>query len=276
MKKHFFLMLGIGAMLTSCSQQDELVLADDSVHEVSFSVVKEGDNQSRAIEDDVRYTVAFYDEDGEIEIVPEQVYTTKDFSVKLNTGKYACLIWADSKDGKNYDASDLKKVVYLDNAADDENHEAFYARQVITVQEATPITLTLKRAVAQVSLKETNNFYWLGKMNITYKGYRNFDVNAQKASQEESITRQDPTLRIMTNPSRPYLVIDVPFYVLADSQRFLSEFTTQYGREPEKVISNVPLQAGYQTNIIGHFGEAISQPFTTSIDTNWSNTDHRF
>lgn len=276
MKKLFFLMLGIGAMLASCSQQDELVLADDSVHEVLFTVVKEGDDQSRAIEDDVRYTVAFYDETGENEIVPEQVYTTKDFSVKLNPGKYTCLIWADSKDGRNYDASDLKKVVYLDNTADDENHEAFYARQVITIQEAEPITLSLKRAVAKVDLKETNKFFWVGMLNIKYKGYRNFDVNAQKASQEESITRQAMTNMIDTNPSRPQPLIGRPFYVLADSQRFLTEFSTQYSNEPEVVISNVPLQAGYQTNIIGHFGEAISQPFTTSIDTNWSNTDHKF
>lgn len=274
MKKHFFLMLGIGAMLASCSQQDELVLVDDSVHEVSFTVVKEGDDQSRAIEDDVRYTVAFYDEAGETEIVPEQVYTTKEFSVKLNTGNYACLIWADSKDGKNYDASDLKKVVYLDNTANDENHEAFYARQVITVQEAEPITLTLKRAVAQVNLKETNTFYD-SKLKIAYNGYRNFDVNAQKASQEESITRQEFADMIMTSPSKPLKVVK-SFYVLADSQRFLTEFTTQVSRKPEVVISNVPLQAGYQTNIIGHFGQTISQPFTASIDTNWSNTDYKF
>lgn len=268
-------MLGIGAMLASCSQQDELVLADDSVHEVSFTVVKDGDDQSRAIEDDVRYTVAFYDETGEIEIVPEQVYDTKNFSVKLKPGTYACLIWADSKDGKNYDASDLKKVVYLDNEAEYDNHEAFCARQVITVHDGNPITLSLKRAVARVCMKETYNFYHLGELNITYKGYRNFDVNAQKASQEESITRKGYTIAIKTNPSRPQPLV-APFYVLADSQRFLTEFSTQYRSEPDLVIPNVPLQAGYQTNIIGHFGPDVLQSFTTSIDTNWSNTDHEF
>lgn len=73
MKKILFLMLGIAAMLASCSR-DEEALAESTAQQVTFSLSADGQEPTRSSAAVTRYVMAIYDEAGENKVVPETVF----------------------------------------------------------------------------------------------------------------------------------------------------------------------------------------------------------
>lgn len=64
------------------------------------------------------------------------------------------------------------------------------------------------------------------------------------------------------------------FYVLASADEAnLDNFITKYNEEEEKTISNVPVQANYQTYITGKYGAKVNQQFRIDVNTSWSTSD---
>lgn len=274
MIKKVFLMLGIAAMLASCSQNEELFTdkGNNTVQQMTFTLATDEKPQTRATTDGLRYVVAVYDEVGTTEVKQETTFENNSFTIMLPPGTYKCLFWADYG-STNYDATDLTSVKDLKSTKADANAEAFYASQSVEVSNGNQVNVTLKRAVAKVILRETDVLE-PGSMTVTYSRPTSFNVADGKTTGTESDTK---TLSI---ENEIHGTTDSPveigsFYVLASSDEAnLDNFITKYNEEEKKTISNVPVQANYQTYITGKYGATkINQQFLIDVNTTWSTSD---
>ena len=266
-------MLGIAAMLASCSQNEELFTdkGNNTVQQVTFTLATDEKPQTRATVDGLRYVVAVYDEAGTTEVKQETTFENNSFTIMLPPGTYKCLFWADYG-STNYDATDLTSVKELKSTEADANAEAFYANQSIKVSNGNQVNVTLNRAVAKVILRETDVLE-TGSMTVTYSRPLSFNVADGTTTGTESDTK---TLSI---ESEIHGTTDSPveigsFYVLASADEAnLDNFITQYNEEDKKTISNVPVQANYQTYITGKYGAKVNQQFLIDVNTTWSTSD---
>ena len=265
-------MLGIAAMLASCSQNEELFSdkGNNTVQQVTFTLATDEKPQTRATTDGLRYVVAVYDEAGTTEVKQETTFENNSFTILLPPGTYKCLFWADYG-STNYDATDLTSVKELKSTEADANAEAFYANQSVKVSNGNQVNVTLNRAVAKVILRETDVLE-PGSMTVTYSRPLSFNVADGTTTGTESDTK---TLSIANEIQG---TTDSPveigsFYVLASADEAnLDNFITKYNEE-EKTISNVPVQANYQTYITGKYGAKINQQFLIDVNTTWSTSD---
>lgn len=265
-------MLGIAAMLASCSQNEELFSdkENNTVQQVTFTLATDEKPQTRATTDGLRYVVAVYDEAGTTEVKQETTFENNSFTILLPPGTYKCLFWADYG-STNYDATDLTSVKELKSTEADANAEAFYANQSIKVSNGNQVNVTLNRAVAKVILRETDVLE-PGSMTVTYSRPLSFNVADGTTTGTESDTK---TLSIANEIQG---TTDSPveigsFYVLASADEAnLDNFITKYNEE-EKTISNVPVQANYQTYITGKYGAKVNQQFLIDVNTTWSTSD---
>ena len=272
MIKKVFLMLGIAAMLASCSQNEELFSdkGNNTVQQVTFTLATDEKPQTRATTDGLRYVVAVYDEAGTTEVKQETTFENNSFTILLPPGTYKCLFWADYG-STNYDATDLTSVKELKSTEADANAEAFYANQSVKVSNGNQVNVTLNRAVAKVILRETDVLE-PGSMTVTYSRPLSFNVADGTTTGTESDTK---TLSIANEIQG---TTDSPveigsFYVLASADEAnLDNFITKYNEE-EKTISNVPVQANYQTYITGKYGAKVNQQFLIDVNTTWSTSD---
>lgn len=83
MIKKVFLMLGIAAMLASCSQNEELFSdkGNNTVQQVTFTLATDEKPQTRATTDGLRYVVAVYDEAGTTEVKQETTFENNSFTI---------------------------------------------------------------------------------------------------------------------------------------------------------------------------------------------------
>lgn len=265
-------MLGIAAMLASCSQNEELFSdkGNNTVQQVTFTLATDEKPQTRATTDGLRYVVAVYDEAGTTEVKQETTFENNSFTILLPPGTYKCLFWADYG-STNYDATDLTSVKELKSTEADANAEAFYANQSVKVSNGNQVNVTLNRAVAKVILRETDVLE-PGSMTVTYSRPLSFNVADGTTTGTESDTK---TLSIANEIQG---TTDSPveigsFYVLASADEAnLDNFITKYNEE-EKTISNVPVQANYQTYITGKYGAKVNQQFLIDVNTTWSTPD---
>lgn len=265
-------MLGIAAMLASCSQNEELFSdkGNNTVQQVTFTLATDEKPQTRATTDGLRYVVAVYDEAGTTEVKQETTFENNSFTILLPPGTYKCLFWADYG-STNYDATDLTSVKELKSTEADANAEAFYANQSVKVSNGNQVNVTLNRAVAKVILRETDVLE-PGSMTVTYSHPLSFNV----ADGTTTGTKSDTKTLSIANEIQG--TTDSPveigsFYVLASADEAnLDNFITKYNEE-EKTISNVPVQANYQTYITGKYGAKVNQQFLIDVNTTWSTSD---
>ena len=270
-KTIFFGMLGAMAMLASCSQNEDMPGNNPTEEKaVTFSLQTQ-QPLTRAAGDGLRYVVAIYDEAGTTEVKDEQTFGETSFSIMLAPGKYTCLFWADYGDA-NYDAADLTSVSDRKNTAADANSEAFFAKQAITVTDGSAIQVELKRAVAQVVLKE-NNVLEAGTLKVTFDRPTKFNVNDGTTSETVSGDIKNITFGNKLDGTTTPVEIG-SFYVLAPTtEAHLENFKIQYNGEAERKIVNVPMQANYKTNITGKYGADINQQFAIDVNTEWGTPD---
>lgn len=265
-------MLGIAAMLASCSQNEELFSdkGNNTVQQVTFTLATDEKPQTRATTDGLRYVVAVYDEAGTTEVKQETTFENNSFTILLPPGTYKCLFWADYG-STNYDATDLTSVKELKSTEADANAEAFYANQSVKVSNGNQVNVTLNRAVAKVILRETDVLE-PGNMTVTYSRPLSFNVADGTTTGTESDTKTlSITNEIQGTTDSPVEIGS--FYVLASSDEAnLDNFITKYNEE-EKTISNVPVQANYQTYITGKYGAKVNQQFLIDVNTTWSTSD---
>ena len=255
-------LLGLVAMLSSCNGAEEIVAYD--THNVTFSLSADGEEATRSSAAVTRYVMAIYDETGENKVVSEKEFDSNTFSVRLDAGKYTCLFWADHGSA-NYDAANLTAISAKANTADDANAEAFYAKHGITVTNGDVVNITLRRAVAQVILRETATLP-KGTMTVGYSGYQNFDVSTGIASNEASVTKTIAIASdVLGSSTSPAEVCSI--FLLANSEeQILSEIKVKYKDEEERTISNVPIQANCKTNLNGSFDNTPYLTFSAASE----------
>ena len=276
-KNTFLCLLGIVAtLLSSCGETiDDMLAGSNDSQQVTFSLSAEGPEQSRATATGLRYVMAIYDESGENVIVPATVFDQSTFSVRLDSGKYTCLFWADYG-SENYDATDLKAIAAKVNDAADASAEAFYAKQGITVTSGATVNVTLHRAVAQVILRETATLL-KGTMTVGYNKYQNFNVSTGIASNEATVTKtMNMPSDVFGSAAEPAEVCSI--FILANSEEYLTDFKVKYNDEKEKTISNVPIQANCKTNLNGNYGSIPYVTFSSASEQEFgmSVVDYRF
>lgn len=273
MIKKVFLMLGIAAMLASCSQNEELFTdkGNNTVQQMTFTLATDEKPQTRAATDGLRYVVAVYDETGTTEVKQETIFGNNCFTILLHPGTYKCLFWADHG-SKNYDATDLTSVKELKSTKADANAEAFYASQSVKVSNGNHVNVTLNRAVAKVILRETDELE-TGSVTVTYSRPTSFNVADGKTTGTESDTKTLSIKKEIQGTTDSPVEIG-SFYVLASADEAnLDNFITQHNEEEKKTISNVPVQANYQTYITGRYGAKVNQQFFIDVNTTWSTSD---
>lgn len=273
MIKKVFLMLGIAAMLASCSQNEELFTdkGNNTVQQMTFTLATDEKPQTRAATDGLRYVVAVYDETGKTEVKQETTFENNCFTILLHPGTYKCLFWADHG-SKNYDATDLTSVKDLKSTKADANAEAFYASQSVTVSNGNHVNVTLNRAVAKVILRETDELE-TGSVTVTYSRPTSFNVADGKTTGTESDTKTLSIKKEIQGTTDSPVEIG-SFYVLASADEAnLNNFITQHNEEEKKTISNVPVQANYQTYITGRYGAKVNQQFFIDVNTTWSTSN---
>lgn len=185
------------------------------------------------------------------EVTANAVTSTVDlmFDFELETGVYDCMIWADyvdeiTKADKYYDTSDLRNVRIKDVESFLNNQACvafYYSGELRKMDEALQVALTLKCALAKISVREENldEFAYLEQMKVSYATYEKFNVQTGKIIGEKvDVIYENKAFVPSVVPDGTYFTI----YVLADDEeRTLGTcqlmLTTS---STEKVVAIVP------------------------------------
>ena len=288
MKKSVFLMLGVAAMLASCSQDELGSPQGEGVAVITATVgggmqtrVPTYDNDDVAVD---RCLLEVYDQSGNL--VGRQHEATAAgadgaFTFTVSgldpDAAYDFVFWADNKEANAYDG-DLKNRK-LQSGADLTEAIAFHGMlDGVTPANADKVTLT--HAVAKVTLKTTSTLNAGDKVSLGMTDVADtWNVQAGTASGNASLTYGYTLTQAVTGQADGAEV--TTFYVPAPAEGANSNMTLEYtpngsGTPGEAAINNVPLKADYRTVLRGDIasltsGGAIS--ITATMEKAWNDQD---
>ena len=277
MKKTIFLMLGMAAMLASCSQ-DELETSQGAGTAVITATVDDGIATRASYDNDegidiTRCLLEVRDGEGKL-VGPQHTMTegtdgTYTFTVRgLDPEEtYTYIFWADN--GEAYDAEDLTTVTMTDG----KEAEALAFSSTI---EGKPgeITATLTHAVAKVTLKTTGTLVNGDNIKAEISGAaKTLNVLKGEASGEaqydgEATMTEDMTAgEVMT------------FYVPASAEGQVADMTITFtavdgDASLTKDVTNVPLRANYRTLVSGDIANIGAYDVTTTLSKDgWNDNE---
>ena len=288
MKKSVFLMLGVAAMLASCSQDELGSPQGEGVAVITATVgggmqtrVPTYDNDGVAVD---RCLLEVYDQGGNIvgsrhEATAAGADGAFTFTVSgLDPdAAYDFVFWADNKEANAYDG-DLKNRK-LQAGADLTEALAFRGMlDGVTPANADKVTLT--HAVAKVTLKTTSSLGAGDKVSLGMTDVADtWNVQAGTASGDASLTYGYTLAQAVTGQTDGAEV--TTFYVPAPAEGANSNMTLTYtkagsGTPGTTAINNVPLKADYRTVLRGDIasltsGGAIS--ISASMEKAWNDQD---
>ena len=288
MKKSVFLMLGVAAMLASCSQDE---LGSPQGEGVAVITATVGDGMQTRVPtydgDDVtmdRCLLEVYDQGGNLVGQRHEATaagTDGAFTFTVSgldpDAAYDFVFWADNSAAAAYDG-DLKNRK-LQTSADLTKALAFHG----TIDDAKPAnasSVTLHHAVAKVTLKTTSALGAGDKVSLDMTGLADtWNVQAGTASGDVDRT-YDYTLALNTFVSADGTEVTT-FYVPAPAEGANSNMTLTYTKAGSSTpgttaINNVPLKADYRTVLCGDVaslfeGETIS--ITATMEKAWNDQD---
>ena len=270
---------------TSCENELELGAAGEESM-VSFTIATP-DMGSRAYSDGSTATVlqyAVYEGETELTDLTKSVATknaetingSTTVNLKLTTGNtYSVVFWAAAEDAPyavNF-ANKTMTVDYTNAVSNDENRDAFYAKETFTVTGAQTKTITLKRPFAQLNIgtndykasEEAGYVPTESSVKVT-KIYNTLNFFEGTVSGDAEVTfdynniKKDETFPVA---GYEYLAMN---YLLVDDEKETVEVEFGY-RESEtaplktRKVGSVPVQRNYRTNIYG-------QLLTSDVDVN--------
>lgn len=281
MKKQIIVsMLTVAAVFCSCSKQDDLsqTLGNDE-QQVTFTL-SAADVQTRAKTEVPldRYVMEVYT-DAACTVAANNVFkdetsnrkeqTTATFELTLNSkNSYYCLFWADNMAAEVYDVTTLQKVTLK---ADANPQEGFHAMLTVTkAQKDHSVTLT--RAVAKVTLNETEKIKENSSLKTTYARNTTFNVVTATASGAKSVERTTPiTDAVSGSEAAPEKLAE--FFTFASASGETVDFSFTLNNEPAKVVTNVPLKTNFVTNIKGEFSGLTSKTLEATASDDWNEMD---
>ena len=279
MKKTILLMLGMAAMLASCSQ-DELDTAQGAGTAVITATVDDGiATRSTYEQDDVDITRCLLEvRDAEGNLVGKQHEMTEGtddtftFTVRgLDPDEtYTYIFWADN--GTAYDAEDLTTVTMKDLSFS----KLALAFSGTTTSKPGEISATLTHAVAKVSVKTTGEMFSGDKVSVALNPiYTKLNVFTGEIGGSGTYTSEDKTHLGNTSPGTEVGT----FYFLAPAEGTVCDMTITYTSGETKIpvpktVTNVPLRANYRTLVSGDIANISATDVTTTLSKdNWNDNE---
>lgn len=274
MKKILYTLIAGAMALASCSNNDDAIGIDPSNATTVFTLgVDDAITRATTTIAPARYVMEVWSEDGTTaENVFEdgtknraEITTGNSFTVVLDQTKaYTCLFWAD--DNTAYDATTLKAIALK---AGQEVTEAYHAKATVPTGKNPAITVSLKRAVAKVTLTETGTLEAGKNLTATYAQLPQFSVLDGQAMGTPEDNTYTATLAADALAGQV-----AQFYLLATTEQSLTDFSFVYNDEAPKTVSNVPVQQNYVTNIKGSYSSLGSFTFEIKADDAWGTPDN--
>lgn len=280
MKKTFSLwMLGIAAMLASCSQEEMLQGATSHKSMTTITATVSDGMKTRAIpasDDELaaiqRCKLVVYAEGATTNPVAEQTVTEQSnnsftFTLDLDEGNYDFYCWAD--DGTSYNLDNGLGSITV--ATTDNKPGIAHEGKILAQKSGEPITIPLQHAVAKVVLQTTADITADKAASVTvqtHTGYSVFDEKVTASTSSITETKAIATTGATeTNPAEVLL-----FYVLVDKdEEPQASVTVAYGGGDEIEIANVPIKADCRTILKGDL-TALAFPetnVTATLDQIW-------
>ena len=266
------------AVLASCSSDSLPTTNHSDLRQVTIDVVTNTPATRPTAPAISRYAISVW-EDEEYAVPAEGVFMTGNdntasnatgtFAMILNSTKtYYCLFWADNGAGYALGDNTLRNVTLT------EGHnvsEAFCGKTQIPAGTSTTYTANLKRAVAKVTLKETGEIPAGNTITVKINHHTAYTVRDDTDTGDQVLhTLTWTTTAKSGTADAPVQLNDEDIFVLAPVTRAsLRNITFQCNDEGEVMVSNVPLQANYNTNIKGHYTTVSDQTFNVNVDNKW-------
>lgn len=291
MKKYIYIMMVmLAGVFASCQKSDLLgEAATEGTQPVTINLVADDAVGTRAAATGVtNYIMEVYSDDAYTKPLNIFADGTKNQATSTNgtfnlildrTKDYYCLFWAD-RDAAVYTTTSLKEVTLV---ATKKPAEAWFGKATISGNNATQ-TITLKRAVAKLNLKETGAMLAGTTLTATFDEPTVFNVSngeivrgtadANLKSRTETITIDENGVNGTVNPV-PLNSTDYFILAPAATHYVADKVTFKCGTEDAFDVTSVPLQANYATNIIGHYTSLASETFTVTCDDEWTGEEDK-
>ena len=290
MKKNIsFWILGIAAMLASCSQ-DEVLQGMDNSGGVTITAQLSESMRTRAVTDGVteenkgidnyRLEVYYKDENGDF-VKDETLTQTKAdgiFSVKLDKQKtYKFYCWADEGDESAYNSEDLSAITLKDNKVPTIAHRG--VSDEVSGSTTNAIEIQMKHAVTKVVLKTTAPLSANStKISTnTCNSYSAISDIYSGSTEVESVV--GPTENI-TSASTDNPADVLSFYLLVgkETNTVTVRYTTtanDFSNPYTLQLNNVPFEADYRTILVGNITPDNTLSVIASLDANWDGDTER-
>ena len=279
MKKTILLMLGMAAMLASCSQ-DELEVAQGGGTAVITATVDDGiATRSTYDKDDVDITRCLLEvRDGEGNLVGGQHEMTEGadgtFTCTVRgldpDTEYTYAFWADN--GASYTATDLTNVTIA--IPDLTNALAFSGT---TTGKPGDVSATLTHAVAKVTLKTTGSLDAgdMAQMTITHP--QTLNVLKNEVSGETPTAYGKDIEEDIPAEGDELMTIYVPAPAGGQTTDVRIDYIPKGGSiANSKTVTNVPIQANYRTLISGDIGNIGAMDVTATLsDEPWNDNEEQ-
>lgn len=291
MRKNLSLwMLGIAAVLASCSSEDTLQGTNDNDGLVRITVQLEDGMKTRATtpEEDgesagvTRYVLSAYetDEDGtSIGDKATDVVITDlgggNFTAKLDRQKYyKFFCWADEGESSSYDITgdDLTNIALKQNTDGTGYMLPTIAHRgesdVVYGETAGDVTIQLKHAVAKVILQTTGTLT-AGSAKLETKTCTSYNAvtNEYDYNTKASVSESGPESAVTGSEDAPAKVLQ--FYVLTG--RTTEDVTLTYNTSYTKNLNSVSFENDYRTIFVGDIAglQWNTASVTATLDDNW-------
>ncbi len=268
-KQLLALTMGAAALFTGC--QESTLSSAVAEGATTFNVSVEGE-LTRASSDATRFLMEIYDSSDAI--VAEGTSSTGQFSaILLDDQEYTAVFWADVNGDEVYNTESLKAVsLEADLAA-----EAWAGSVSFTTDGTTSTSVTLKRAVAKLTLKETAAIPADNSLKVSFNQYTVF--NASTMAVESTVSQYENTFAITSaveGTEESPVVIATDIYVLASAEGSLLQIVdfSMYNEDEADSYSNisitsVPVKANSNTNVIGHYITDSNYDLSVDLDDTW-------
>lgn len=305
MKKNFSLwMLGIAAMLASCSSEDGLQGMGDNDGVVHITARLENGMNTRAVTDGVedenagidRYVLNVYDvtDSDNPQYVQELSQSSADgnFSVKLERSKmYRFYCWAD--DGEDYSAyaisnNNLTGITLKQDASDASKYQLpTIAHRGVSGEDVSgnttePVTIQMTHAVAKLVLK-TQSPLKANSTKVATQTVTSYNaITNTYGSEKENIECTDGLSGDITNATDANPVEVLSFYLMVDGKD-TQDVTLSHTATPgdftsavDRPFNNVPFQIDYRTVFVGHVDNTSNMTVNFNLDDNWTDVEKEF
>lgn len=266
-------MLGIAALLASCSSEDVPQTPQENVKTTTFTVSLDQAMNSRAATDDINRAI--------VEVYSDAEATQKEHRIVVNKGadgkftfsvpnlisgkKYTFLFWADDSTAANGFGFLNLKNVGLENAV---GTDAYSLATTLTPEEISQSGVVLKHALCKITIQTTVDLTTADEIKIHYPRYQTFNVLTNSAN-------ETPTTTAITASYGTYSAGDViqNMYVFGTQEPQTISFE-YVGRPTHKVLTNVPINPNKHIVIKGDFKNIglTNANFSISFDENWESS----